>query len=153
MARERVIVRSALPRWKHEIHEAAKAGIEAGAKVGVAKSAELAPVGDGKAGVLEGSHLRDTYEEIIPSISKRGFAGGFGSFDPNALWQELGTFGRRRRKARHAKHEIRRKFLRQDASGKRVGVVPKRIMQKAAKPALAAVIVGMREAAALRRFG
>lgn len=153
MPREKVIVKSAWPRFRAAMYEAVVAGVTQGSEVGARESAALAPIGnDVDEGVLAGSHLRDTYDVVIGSKSRRGYSGGYGSSDPNALWQELGTHGRRTRKARRAKNEIRRKFYRQEKSGRSVGVKAKRIMLRSSKPALAATIAGIRTTFGARRF-
>jgi hypothetical protein len=151
--RQKVYVKSAFPRFKAAMHDAIRAGVEHGSEVGAQTSAAAAPVGDGTSGVdVRPEHLRDTYDVVVSSRSRRGYAGGYGSNDPNALWQELGTQGRRTRKQRRSVGESKRAELRQTRAGRTVGVRAKRIMLRASKPALAATIAGIRTSFGARRF-
>jgi len=134
-------------RYRKQLQAAAKAGVEAASVDGARRARSLAPVGDGKAGITPG-HLRDTIEPVTTGRSKRGYSGGVGSSDPVAVFVELGTVGRRTKKARQAKTEIRRKFNRSAKTG--AGIRPRRFLRKGAISALPTLFATMKAHAGRR---
>ena len=151
MARQRSTMRfetrHGFGRYRRQLQAAARDGVIAASEAAAANARVLAPVGDGKSGITPG-HLRDTIEPVNVGRSRRGYSGGVGSSDPVAVFLELGTFGRRTRKARQAGTEIRRKFNRSAKTG--AGIPPRRFLRKAAINALPTLLATMKARAGRR---
>lgn len=146
-----VTLKLGFSKWQKSMHDACEESIAAASEFGARRSRDSAPVGEGESGVEHGrEHLRSTYEPTLPGKSRHGFDGGFGSSDPNSLWQELGTLARRVGHDAQRRDEVRRP-LRGQRKGRARGVRPRRIMLRAVEPSLAAMIVAMREFAKKKR--
>lgn len=127
----RLEVSSRYPQFKRALHDAVRAGVEAGSIAGAHAARAGMPVGDGRSGVMPG-HARDTIQPVTLQTRRRGGTrGGFGSPDPTILWHTLGTKGRRVRKLGNQKAEANRSSLRSSAAGRAVGLRPNPFMRRA----------------------
>lgn len=91
---------------------------------------DLAPVGDGTSGVKPG-HMRDTIRRSPVQTYKKGRREvNIGTADPTALFLDQGTLGRRTKQIKQRgrrderTRELKRRFLRQTAAGRRTGIKP-----------------------------
>jgi hypothetical protein len=98
-------------------------------------------VGDaaGDRNVFPGKHLRDSFEVGRVRRGPRGLYIRVFSRDPNALWQEKGTLGRRRAKLKSRPSDARRR-------GKGTGVKPLYFMAHGVRDAFPAGLERVRAA-------
>lgn len=97
-ARARVQSRSNFHGYASQIRAGTDRALDRQGDRALAAIKELAPVGDGRSGVEPG-HMRDTLRRSPVQTYKKGRREvNIGSSDPTALYLDLGTLGRRRKK-------------------------------------------------------
>lgn len=128
----RITATTALPKFRKQLHAAARTGIERGSAVGAQVARAGTPRGDGTSGRTPG-HAAATIAVMRTQVRARdrGYRAGFGSTDRTIVYLALGTNGRRAKKLFSGEAEAKRKALRATRAGRSGGLRPNPWMRNA----------------------